>query len=306
MDNIRRVGVVTITYNSAVVLPQFLKSMLEQTFRDFTLYVVDNASKDGSVELVSGYTDPRIRIIPNEQNLGVAQGNNQGIRAALADGCSAVLLLNNDTEFPNNLLARLYSGLAENKADMTTPKMLYFNPSNLIWCAGGWLDAKRLYGAFHYGMGQQDTGQFDQPRRVTYTPTCCLMIARSVFEKVGLMDDRYFVYGDDVDFLYRCFKLELSIWYDPQAIIYHKVSALTGGDDSVFSIRYMTRNRTYFLRKHLPIWTVILWVLHFMLVTAPWRLLSRRDSIKIWWLRCRSVVEGWKIGRSKHVTVGQW
>jgi GT2 family glycosyltransferase len=295
VDNIRRIGVVTVTYNSAKVLPQFLQSVLAQTFRDFLLYIVDNGSKDESLELIYEHVDSRIRVIPNVQNLGVAEGNNQGIRAALADHCDAVLLLNNDTEFPYDLFAKLCSGLQEFQADMTTAKMLYFRPSDVIWCAGGWLDPRRFFGAFHYGMGQPDNGQYDQPRRVTYAPTCCLLIDRSVFDRVGLMDSRYFVYADDVDFLYRCFQQDLAVWYDPRAIIYHKVSALTGGDDSEFAIRYMTRNRVYFLRKHLPMWRVILWSLHFLAITAPRRLVARRDSVRIWWLRCRSFVEGWRL-----------
>jgi GT2 family glycosyltransferase len=283
---------VTVTFNSGSVLPQFLNCTFRQTHRDFILFAVDNASKDNSVAILRETTDKRLRLIANSENQGVAEGNNQGIRAALADGCDTILLINNDTEFSEVLFARLYAGLEDHKCNMTTGKIFYFEPSDVIWCAGGWLDRKRFFGAFHYGMGEKDSGRYDEARRVTYTPSCCLMVRRSVFDRIGMMDSKYFVYHDDVDFLYRCLLEDLSLWYLPEARLYHKVSSLTGGDSSEFAIRYLTRNRMYFVRKHLPTWQVLLWSVHFVVYTAPKRLLLGRDSIRTWRLRCASVLEG--------------
>ena len=181
------------------------------------LYVVDNASKDNSADVVNEIREERVRFIANSENRGVAEGNNQGARAALEDGCETVLLLNNDTEFPMDLFSRLYSALEESRCDMATGKILYFEPSDRIWCAGGWFDPKRFYGAFHFGMGEEDSGQFDAPRRVTYAPTCCLLVRRSVFQRIGMMDSKYFVYNDDVDFLYRCLRQDIALWYAPEA-----------------------------------------------------------------------------------------
>jgi GT2 family glycosyltransferase len=292
-----KIGVVTVTYNSASVLSPFLACIFAQDLVDFILYVVDNKSSDETVELLTGVDDPRLKCIVNSKNVGVAEGNNQGIRAALDDRCETILLVNNDTEFPPNLFTVLYEGLDQYGTAMTTGKMMYFYPSEKIWCAGGWLDSARFYNARHNGMNEMDRGQYEQARRITYSPTCLLLVRRSVFENVGLMDSRYFVYNDDVDFLYRCLKKEQSLWYLPNAVLYHKVSALTGGDESDFAIRFMTRNRTYFLRKHMPAWKVALWVLHFIVVTAPRRVLERRDSIRIWRMRCASLAEGWRMAR---------
>ena len=290
-----RIGIVTVTYNSQDVLTPFLRCAFAQTFGDFLLYAVDNASRDQTVSLLRQESDPRLRCILNSDNCGVAEGNNQGIRAALADGCETVLLLNNDIEFGPQFFAQLYAGLAERNTDMATCKMLYHDPSDTIWCAGGWLDPHRLFSAFHYGMGATDQGQFDEPKRVTYTPTCCLLARRSVFERVGLMDRRYFVYSDDVDFCYRCYLLDIPLWYLPHIVLFHKVSALTGGDESEFAIRFMTRNRAYFLRKHMSPWQSILWAGHFLLLTAPRRVLLGSDSLHIWRLRCNSLIEGWRL-----------
>jgi GT2 family glycosyltransferase len=287
--------VVTVTFNSAPVLPAFLVCTLGQTHLNFILYAVDNASVDDSVALLRDTRDGRVKVIANTVNQGVAEGNNQGIRAALEDGCDAVLLLNNDTEFSSDMFARLLAGLDENHCDMTTCKMLYFDPSDTIWCAGGWFDEKRFYGAFHFGMGEQDTGQYDEAKRVTYVPTCCLLVRRSVFELVGLMDARYFVYTDDVDFLYRCLKQNLTLWYLPEVRLYHKVSSLTGGDESLFAIRFMTRNRLFFLRKHLSGFQVLLWTAHFLLLTTPKRLFAGLDSMRQFRLRWMAVFEGFRM-----------
>lgn len=292
-----KIGVVTVTYNSEPVLQEFFDSLAGQTHRSFVLYVVDNASKDNTMEMARQRTDLPVVIIANGENLGVAEGNNQGIRAALVDGCECVLLLNNDTVFPADLFAQLYAGLDRHHCDMTTCKMYYHDKPDIFWCAGGQFDATRFYNASHLGEGEKDIGQHDQPRRATYTPTCCLLVLRSVFDRVGLMDSRYFVYSDDVDFLYRCLKQGLSLWYVPEAKLWHKVSTLTGGDISMFAIRYMTRNRTYFIRKYQPLWKFWLWYLHFMLYTAPLRVLLRRDSLATWWLRCASIREGWIMAR---------
>src|SRR5579862_9142466 len=131
------IGIVTVTYNSGLVIDDFLRSLLAQTYRDFILYIVDNASSDRTLSLVNGYNDPRICIIANSGNLGIAKANNQGITLALSAGCNYVLLVNNDTEFGPALLATLVTGMETHAADMTAPKILFHHDQEVIWSAGG-------------------------------------------------------------------------------------------------------------------------------------------------------------------------
>jgi GT2 family glycosyltransferase len=91
------IGIVTVTFNSASVIEGFMDSVLKQTGAKFILYVIDNASSDDTLNRLSEYQDPRIVVIPNQINVGVAEGNNIGIRAALNRGCTFVLFLNNET-----------------------------------------------------------------------------------------------------------------------------------------------------------------------------------------------------------------
>ena len=149
-----KIGVVTVTYNSASVLPEFFDSMAAQIHRTFVLYVVDNASTDQTHEMTRR-TDLPIVLIENAENLGVAEGNNQGIRAAVADGCECVLLLNNDTVFPADFIAQLYAGLDRHRCDMTTGKMYYHDRPDVFWCAGGRFQPHRISSTARWGVPER-------------------------------------------------------------------------------------------------------------------------------------------------------
>ncbi len=250
MSDRRKTGVVTVTYNSEAVIDGFLRSLLQQSHGDFVLYVIDNASSDTTLNRLAGYHDDRIVVIRNAENRGVAAGNNQGIRASLQDGCDAVLLINNDTEFEPQLLEKLSAALEQHGCDMATPKMLFFDSPARIWCAGGQFNRAKGYLPVHYGADETDRGQHDVTRVVEYTPTCCVLVRSSVFHRIGAMDERYFLYFDDTDFLFRAQRAGMKLVYLPKAKLWHKVSSLTGGS-SPFAVRYLTRNHVYFIRKNL-------------------------------------------------------
>jgi GT2 family glycosyltransferase len=298
-----KIGAVTVTYNSGEVIEGFLRSLLAQTHGDFILYVVDNASRDDTLGRVARCHDPRIVVIANTTNAGIAEANNQGIRAALASGCDAVLLINNDTEFEPALVRKLVSGLQESGCDMIAPKILYHDNRQLIWSAGGGFNPLKGYAGFHYGLNQVDRGQFDTPRRVDHAPACCLLVRRSVFSRVGLMDDRYFVYLDDTDFCYRARRAGIYLRYHPAATLLHKASSLTGGPESEFSVRYRTRNQVYFMLKHLGAVRCLYYLPAYQLFLLL-RLIFGRFGFSSYLLRQRAFAEGlrlWMLSRHKPV-----
>ncbi len=272
-----QVGVVTVLYNSASVLPGFFSSLDTQEYRDFHVWAIDNASTDDSVAQCSAGRD-RLTVIANKTNLGVATGNNQGIRAALAAGCEYILLLNNDVEFGPQLFAQLIEGLAENSCQMTTPLMYYFDRPKVIWAAGGRFQPILGYRCYHLSEGVVDVGQFTHARRIQHAPTCCVLFKRSVFDVVGLMDERYFVYHDDTDFMLRCLKAKQRLFLLPNAKLQHKVSSLTGGAESEFSIRMGTRNRIYLLSKFLGRFLAAPYVFSLSLVYFLRRMLGQYSS----------------------------
>ncbi len=253
-----KVGIVTITYNSERVLKPFLSCIWKQTYNNFLLYVVDNSSSDLTKEILEEQQDTRLVTIYNSKNLGVAKANNQGIKRALLDGCNQILIINNDVEFESALIRKLLDFQEERKCSLVAPKiMLHDNPSHL-WYAGGWFIKNKGYLPSHRGMKELDNGQYDEPREVYYAPTCCLLVKKEVFQEIGFMDEKYFVYFDDTDFCYRIYNDgRHKMMYFPQIKFYHKVGSLTksfkNSDKNFFRgnffIQQNVRNHIYFLKK---------------------------------------------------------
>jgi len=278
MTNSDTIGIVTVTYNSAAVIDDFLSSMLAQTEVDFILYIVDNASTDGTVHRLAKCEDRRVVLIQNSANLGVAEGNNVGIKAALNMGCGRVLLINNDTLFDPGLLATLNQGMERHGCEIAVPKILFFDRPDTIWYGGGYFNSLRGCGN-HYGLGKKDCAQYDSPRAVTYSPTCCMLIKRDVFIRVGLMDPIYFIYFDDTDFCLRAFRNGIKLLYLPSAQMLHKVSSLTGGV-SEFTLRFITRNHVYYVLKHYPWWRAVSYAIAFYLyLPCKYLLYLRRPGL---------------------------
>lgn len=241
-----KVGIVLVNYNGEKFQNDCIKTIKEISYKNYEIIVVDNNSIDNSVrKLRDEY--PEVKIIETGENTGVARGNNIGIKHALENGCEYVLLLNNDTEVDSEILSNMMKKTPEYK--MVTCKMYYYNPNNMIWCAGGKIDWKKAI-TIHFGENQLDSSFKDSSKEVEYTPTCCLLIHKSVFEKVGLMDEKYFMYYDDTDFIVRANRAGFKIWYESTARLWHKVSSSSGGTTSKTSIYYSTRNRLYFIDKH--------------------------------------------------------
>ncbi len=246
------IGLVTVLYKSDEVLDDFFKSIARQTHKDYILYLVDNSVNSHSDKIIDQCLAEHIittcRHIRNTDNVGVAEGNNIGITQALADGCSHILLLNNDIEmeqdfvFSNMLSLCLIEG-----ESIVVPKIYYYNDRK-IWMAGGYMNKWRALG-IHYGFNQPDDPKYNLGKYITYAPTCFMLVERSVFEKVGMMDEKYFAYYDDTDFIYRCIQSGFRMFYEPSLEVLHKVSSSTG-TDSTFYIYYSNRNKLYFIRKN--------------------------------------------------------
>jgi len=250
MGDVSRLGVVTVTYNSAGVLDGFLASVRSQTYDNFTLYAIDNASRDATLEKLSTCRDERIKVIANLENVGCAGGYNQGTRAALGDGCTYVLHLNNDTEFGPTTFETLISEMNSLQCDLLGPKILYGDGVR-IWSAGGDFSQLKGFLGFHHGQGEVDEGQFEKARPVRHSSGCCVLIHKRVFERIGMLDPKYFVYQEDTDFCLRAWRAGLLNCYTPRVTIVHKVSSLTGGEKSPFTMRYNARGHTYFMLKNL-------------------------------------------------------
>ena len=297
-----KIGLVTITYNSAKVIKPFLECVWQQTHDNFQLYIIDNTSIDGTLEILKKEQDERMCIIRNTSNFGVAKANNQGIRKAIKDGCDQVLIINNDVEFESGLIKKLLQVQKEKDCSLVTPKMMYYDNSKHIWYGGGWFKKSKGYLPLHRGMKELDTGQYDKIEEVEYTPTCCLLAKKEIFKDIGFMDEKYFVYFDDTDFSFRIWKDgRHKMYFVPNVEFFHKVGSLTKsfkteekkiyrGD---FFIKQTTRNHVYFLKKIGGMYSVlfIFWLFlknNIRFIINP----QIRKNFKIWWLINKSYFEG--------------
>lgn len=245
-----RITLVTVTFNAMGVWEDFWASMLAQQAVDWHLVVVDNRSSDGTAAMLATIDDPRVTVVLNDHNAGVAAGNNQGIRIGMERQAASICLINNDVVFGPRLLIDLEMRRQASNADAVSPLIPFFGEPDQIWYGGGSFSPLKGYVNRHDHEGQPLAVVGTQPFRTDYAPTCCMLIATGVFERIGLMDEAYFVYWDDTDFLWRMKLAGMSVVVDPAILLYHKVSASTGGQTSPFSIRYAHRNQIYFVRKH--------------------------------------------------------
>lgn len=249
-----KIGIVTVTYNGVTVLDDFIRCLKEQSCQDYILYAIDNFSTDDSADemerLCIAHGIP-FQLIRNDTNVGVARANNQGIRLALADACDPVIIANNDIEFYADTLSAVKEYAQQRPTDMILPKVVFHDQPDLVWCAGGKISTLRGVPRTA-GYREKDGAEFAVPKYVTSAPTCFLVVPAAVFKAVGLMDEDYFVYLDDSDFVVRAAKSGYRIYYTPGPVIRHKVSISTGGADSPFTIHQISKNTLLFLYKNNP------------------------------------------------------
>lgn len=253
-----KVFITTVSFNNNPETISFLESLEKVHKKDIQLFVVviDNASKD-KFKITSEFNNFKLKIIRSEENLGFSGGHNLGIKYALENGADFVIILNNDTILDSDFLVPLIDSL-KNKIGIVSPKIYFAKDyefhkdryrsrdlGKVIWYAGGIMDYKNIIGR-HKGVDEVDIGQFDAISSMDFATGCCMAIKRDVFEKIGILDEKYFLYYEDNDFSQRAKSAGFSIIYQPKSVIWHKNAQSTGGSGSSVQDYYITRNRLLF------------------------------------------------------------
>ena len=213
------------------------------------IVIVDNGSKDDSRKRILEQ-HPELALITSESNLGYSGGNNLGIRWALEQGAQKVVLLNNDVEVGPDCIARLEQAIADGgQVGVSGPMIMTRGDPDRIWAAGGQLSNRENVSKLR-GFGQVMNGRYSENEFVDYLPGCVLMVRRDVLEIVGLLDESYFCYMEDVDFGQRVTQAGFRNLFVAAANAYHKPSSSTGGGYSA-ARKYMNAvNSVHFLRRH--------------------------------------------------------
>jgi hypothetical protein len=245
-----RIHVVMLNWNQEADTRECLESLRKCTGPAMRIVLVDNGSRDGSPDRLAP-DFPEVTLLRQPRNLGFAEGNNVGIRHALADGAQLLLLLNNDTLVDPGFVAPLVEALARRPdAGIAGSKIYCYPERQTLWAAGAGIDWWRGR-QFHVGAGEVDTGQYETEREVDYVSACCLLTRREVFERAGLLDPRYFIYFEETAWSVRATRAGFRIVYVPASRIWHKVSAAMKSE-SPNSTYYLTRNRLLFLTEQGP------------------------------------------------------
>jgi GT2 family glycosyltransferase len=170
------------------------------------------------------------------------------VRRALAAAADAVMLVNNDTEADPGLFEHLLAALeADPRAGAAAPLICFAEPRERIWYAGGRLVPALGYAA-HRDVRARDRGQFAAVEETGYLTGCCVLARREAWEKVGLLDERYFIYAEDADWSLRARAAGYRLLFVPQARLWHKVSAASGAASPWKIYQRLRANLTLFAR----------------------------------------------------------
>jgi GT2 family glycosyltransferase len=227
-----------------------LDSLASLTYPNFRLVVVDNGSTDGSTDIISK-NYPKVIFVENKENLGYAKGNNVGIRYALENNADYIWLLNNDTVVEQNaLLNMVIEAEGDPLIGIIGSKIYYLNSAKKIWFAGAMINWSRGI-SNHIGMNETDVGQYDYVKEIDRVAGCSMLVKREVCNRVGLFDDNFFLYVEEVDWCVRARKAGFKCLFVPSSIVYHRGLAsvsLIGSCSKVFNY-YNTRNFLYLIQK---------------------------------------------------------
>jgi GT2 family glycosyltransferase len=210
------VSVVIPTWNGREYLDVVLPSLRAQTHGDFQVVVVDNGSADGTAEHVRA-AYPEVRVVELGSNQGFAAAVNRGIAAA--DG-EHVAVVNNDLELDPRWLQCMVAALRDHpEAGSATGKMLFYDRRHVIDGAGDFTSWYAV--SAPRGRGEADRGQYDQPEAVFSACGGAALYRRAALDAVGLFDEDFFAYAEDVDWGFRA---QLAGWtcrYQPEAVAFH-------------------------------------------------------------------------------------
>ncbi len=245
------VYVIILTWNRKDEVLGAVKSLSRLKYKNYVPLVVDNASKDDTVEVLKEKF-PDLKVIVNHKNLGYTGGNNVGIRYAFGQGAELVLLMNNDARVHRNLINRMIEVMStDDRIAVVGSKNLYENDPNRIW--GAW--AQVTYGEMLtriYGRNQFDNGAFQDVKDVDQVMGCGYIWRREALEDIGLLDTNFFGYHEDTDWCIRAIRKKWRVVYCGDAVTYHKggVSNNPSYKESLPVMYFLGRNAILFTRKH--------------------------------------------------------
>lgn len=246
-------SIIIVNWNTAELLVQCLRSIYAHPpDRDFEIFVVDNASTDTSVQMVREQF-PQVKLLENGVNLGFAGGNNQAIRQSNG---RYVLLLNPDTEMKPDALEKLVNFMKVHpQAGAVGARIL--NPDGTLQtsCYPRPTLSREFWRLFHldvirpYGSHDMTDWNLEEAREVDVLLGACLLLRRTALDQIGLLDENYFIYSEEVDLCYRLQKANWCLYWVPQAQVVHYGGQSTQ-QVAAEMFMHLYKSKLAFVRKH--------------------------------------------------------
>lgn len=240
-----KISVVIPNWNGKHWLKICLPGLRKQSFKDFEVIVVDNGSSDGSSEYVQKYF-PEFGIVQLERNFGFAGGVNQGIIHSKGE---SVVLVNNDMKLERDFLKYLDEASGDRQIGMVAAKVKQYYNRKLIDSAGDYIDV--VGHANNIGRGDKDGPTYNRAGNIFLVTGGACLVKREVIDMVGLLDEDYFAYFEDVDLSLRAQFAGFKAVYEPRAVVYH-VHKGTSSKNRPLLEYWQFRNMTMNIIKDFP------------------------------------------------------
>ncbi|MBI5468711.1 MAG: glycosyltransferase family 2 protein [Deltaproteobacteria bacterium] len=248
----KKVFVIVLNWNGYQDTIECVESLKGVDYPGLEIIIIENGSTDGSEEMIRKRF-PELTVIQTGVNLGFAGGSNAGLRHALSSGADYMVLLNNDTTVDPSFVKELVrAAQTDERIGLLSSKVYFYGAPEVLWYAGGGFNPWLGWGRMR-GYGRRDDGQFDAVEETDRAGGCSLMLTRRFCEKVGLFDEEYFCYCEDLDLGIRAKRAGFKVMYVPSSKVWHKESKSTGGSTAAVSLYYTVRNTLKCVDKNNPL-----------------------------------------------------
>lgn len=240
--------IITLNWRQPETTLECVQSLQALSYSNFDILVIDNGSADTSVTILETQLPDSVHLMALPQNLGFAAGCNIGLKKALAENYAYALLINNDA-FPEPDMLGLLVTAAQPDIGLLSPKILYEAEPSRIWFGGG-KQHKRLLEMRARQQGVLDGEEWTRNREVDYLVGTCLLVNLTAVNHIGLLDENYFMYYEDLDWSIRWRRAGYRLLLVGNARLYHRVAVSSGGEDSPSRRYNLARSSVYFFRQH--------------------------------------------------------
>ncbi|MFX1592154.1 MAG: glycosyltransferase family 2 protein [Promethearchaeota archaeon] len=298
----KSVSIIILNYNGNQDTIDCLKSLKNQTFKNFEILLVDNGSNTNSFlelkrELKQFKEDLEIILIRINLNVFFTGGNNKALKIASGE---YICLLNNDTIVSPDFIERMVDFLEKNSdAGMISPKIKVYKNKNYLWYAGAYLNLKKatisgLRGIWEFDPQNQ---KYNEIILTDYAAGTALFLKKEVVDKIGLLDEIFFMYFEETDWNLRAKKEGYKVYYVPTTIVYHKVSPINNKKASRLKHLFFNRNAQILVWKHAKFIELLIFYLNYSIrnLKLIFKTFINKELYYVY-LQFYSLLQGFRIG----------